>query len=179
MNQHSDIVIREATAADVAAISAVGHESFRSAYENTCEPDDLILHLDEFFSEAAIHGEMRKPGHCYLLASNSAHPAGFVKIRESARPIEIPATRALELNQVYVLPDQQRYGIGGKLIKAATQFAAGKSADGVWLTVWKHAPWAVNCYRKYGFEELGTTEFRLGRTVYTDLLMWRPVDSAN
>ncbi len=169
-------VIRVATADDVATISAIGHKSFRTAYENTCEPDDLILHLDEFFGEAAIQGEMGVPGHYYLLALNAGQAAGFVKIRENSRPLEIPASRALELHQLYVLPEQQRFGIGGRLIDAAASFARGKAADGIWLTVWEHAPWAVNCYRKYGFESVGTTDFRLGRTVYTDLLMWRPVD---
>ncbi len=174
-----EIAIREASAEDAATISSVGHASFRMAYENTCEPDDLILHLDEFFGEAAIRGEMGLPGRYYLLASILGQAAGFVKIRESARPVEIPASRALELHQLYVLPDQQRYGIGGKLIEAAARFAGGKAADGIWLTVWEHAPWAVNCYRKCGFEEVGTTDFRLGKTVYADLLMWRPVDSDN
>jgi len=172
-------VIREAGVDDVATISAVGHESFRTAYENTCEPDDLILHLDEFFGEAAIHGEMRMPGHYYLLALNAGQAAGFVKIRESARPDEVPASRALELHQVYVLPEQQRFGIGGRLIEAAARFARGKAADGIWLTVWEHAPWAVNCYLKYGFEVVGTTDFRLGKTVYPDHLMWRPVELDN
>jgi len=172
-------LIREATADDVATISAIGHESFRTAYENTCEPDDLISHLEEFFGEVAIHGEMGVPGRYYLLALNSALPAGFVKISDSRRPEEIPASRAFELHQVYVLPEQQRFGIGGKLIEAAARFARDKAADGIWLTVWEEAPWAINCYRKYGFEVVGTTDFRLGKTVYTDLLMWRPVELDN
>jgi len=172
-------VIREATADDVATISTIGHESFRTAYENTCEPDDLISHLEEFFGEAAIHGEMGVPGCYYLLALNAGQPAGFVKLRENTRPDEIPASRALELHQVYVLPEQQRFGIGGELIEAAAGFAFGKAVDGIWLTAWEKAPWAVNCYLKNGFEVVGKTDFRLGKTVYIDLLMWRPVELDN
>jgi ribosomal protein S18 acetylase RimI-like enzyme len=72
------------------------------------------------------------------------------------------------------MPEQQRFGIGGMLIDAAAGFARDKAADGIWLSVWEDAPWAVNCYRKNGFESVGTTEFQLGKTVYADLLMWRP-----
>ena len=75
-----------------------------------------------------------------------------------------------------MLPEQQRAGIGGSLIDAAARFARDKAADGIWLSVWRDAPWAVNCYRKNGFEVVGTAEFKLGRTVYKDLLMWRPVE---
>lgn len=171
---HSKIEIREAGIDDVDTLATIGHASFRTAYQDWSHPDDLIQHLDAFFSVTAIRGAMALPGHNYLFALHDKAAAGFVKIRENNRPQEVPATRALELHQVYVLPDQQRHGIGGALIEAAIDFARGKAADGVWLSVWKDAPWAVNCYRKYGFEEVGTTDFQLGRTIYNDLLMWRP-----
>lgn len=170
----TEINIREAGIDDVDTLSAIGHASFRKAYENWSHPDDLVAHLDAFFSVEAIQKEMQLPGHNYLIAVNQDTAAGFVKIRESARPDEVPATRALELHQVYVMPEQQRFGIGGLLIEAAADYARDKAADGIWLSVWEKAPWAVNCYRKYGFEEVGKTDFQLGRTVYTDLLMWRP-----
>ena len=174
-----NIEIREAGLDDVSTLSAVGHTSFRTAYEEWTETDDLIEHLDAFFSEEAIRKEIQLPGHYYLIALNNGDPAGFVKIRENTRPEEVPATRALELHQVYVMPDQQRYGIAGRMIEAAARLAGDKAADGIWLTVWKDAPWAVNCYRKYGFEEVGVTEFKLGQTVFTDFLMWRAVEPAS
>jgi len=167
------VKIRKADDDDIKDLSAIGHASFRQAYEAWSHPDDLVAHLDAFFSEEAIRKEMQLPGHNYLIAMNDAVAAGFVKIRENTRPDEVPATRALELHQVYVMPEQQRCGIGGMLIEAAASFARDKAADGIWLSVWEYAPWAVNCYRKYGFDVVGTADFQLGRTVYTDLLMWR------
>jgi ribosomal protein S18 acetylase RimI-like enzyme len=169
------ISIREGGVDDVAALSAIGHASFRAAYENWSEPDDLVAHLEDFFSEVAIRGAMGLPGCRYLLALNGGVAVGFTKIREGSQPDEIPAARALELHQVYVMPDQQRFGIGGRLIDAATRYAHEQSADGVWLTVWEDAPWAINCYRKYGFEQVGTMDFKLGTATYNDLVMWRPV----
>ena len=171
----ASISIREAGVDDVAALSAIGHASFRAAYENWSEPDDLVAHLEDFFSEVAIHAAMGLPGCHYLLALNSDVEVGFTKICDSEMPEEIPAERALELHQVYVMPDQQRFGIGGRLIESATRYAHEQSAEGVWLTVWEDAPWAVNCYRKYGFEQVGTMDFKLGRAIYNDLVMWRPV----
>lgn len=171
----ASISIREAGVDDVATLSAIGHASFRAAYENWSEPDDLVAHLEDFFSEVAIHAAMGLPGCHYLLALNGDVAVGFTKIREGKQPDEIPVALALELHQVYVMPDQQRFGIGGRLIGAARRYAHEQSADGVWLTVWEDAPWAVNCYRKYGFEQVGTMDFKLGRATYNDLVMWRPV----
>ena len=170
-----DISIREAGVDDVDALSAIGHASFKAAYEEWSEPDDLVVHLQDFFSSKAIFGEIQLPGRNYLIAMNGSEPAGFVKIRKNDRPDAVPASRALELHQVYVLPDQQRYGIGGLLIMAAAKFARDKAADGIWLTVWEDAPWAVNFYLKCGFEHVGDTRFQLGKTVYNDFVMWRPV----
>ena len=160
---------------DAPVLSNIGMASFRQAYEDWSEPDDLEAHLVEFFSETAVIESLETPGCRYLLASNGGNPAGFVKIRDSELPEQVPARQALELQQVYVLPDQQRFGIGGRMLAAAVELAAGQSADGVWLSVWEDAPWAVNCYRKYGFEQVGTVDFQLGNTVYNDLLMWLPV----
>ena len=174
-----EVAIRQATVEDVGTLSAIGHESFRAAYESFSEPDDLVAHLDAFFSEEAIRREIGLPGRHYLMALLGEQPAGFIKIQESKRPDEVPASRALELHQVYVVPDQQRFGIGGELIGAAARFARDKAADGIWLTVWENAPWAINCYRKYGFEEVGKVDFQLGKATYNDLLMWRQVELAD
>jgi ribosomal protein S18 acetylase RimI-like enzyme len=172
----SRITIRDAGIDDVETLSTIGHASFRAAYQNHSEPDDLLEHLDAFFGEEAIRRAIKQPGCHYLLAMNNADAAGFVKIRENTRPNDVPASRALELHQIYVMPGLQRFGIGGRLIEAAARYARDKAADGIWLSVWEDAPWAVNCYRKNGFEQVGTIDFQLGKTVYNDLLMWRPVE---
>ena len=169
------VAVRLAGTADVAVLVDVGQTSFRQAYEDWSEPDDLEAHLNEYFSEKAVLEAMQTPDCRYLLASNNDKPAGFVKIRDGEIPDTVPANRALELQQVYVNPDQQRSGIGGRLLAAALQYAAEQSADGVWLSVWEDAPWAINAYLKHGFRQVGTVDFPLGATVYNDLLMWCPV----
>ncbi len=170
-------MIRRAVAEDVAAISEIGLVSFREAYAHSCGPDDLILHLNEFHTAAAVLAQMNSQGTDYLIAENDGQPAGFAKLCESSPLPEVAATRVVELHQLYVLPEQQRFGIGGHLIEAVVDNVRDKAAEGVWLSAWEDATWAVNFYRKHGFETVGTTEFRLGKTVYIDLLVWRPVDA--
>jgi len=169
------ISIREAVLDDAPLLSAIGRASFKEAYEASSEPSDLLAHLDEFFSEDAICEAIEAAGCQYLVANNGDVAAGFVKIRASMNHEAVPAAKALELQQVYVHPDQQRYGVGGHLIEAAVRYAEKRISDGVWLSVWEDAPWAVNCYLKYGFETVGKNEFKLGNSIYNDLIMWLPV----
>ena len=170
-----DIEIRVAAMEDAATLSAVGCDSFKAAYEGTASAEDLLSHLETYFSVTAIEKELATAGRRYLLALIDGEATGFVKIREGEQPAVIPGSSALELQQVYVLPDKQRHGVGGRLIEAVVDIARSEDADGLWLSVWEDAPWAVNAYRKKGFEPVGTAAFRLGNTRYEDLLMWRSV----
>jgi len=119
---------------------------------------------------------MNSRGDDYLIAENNGRPAGFAKVRETSPLPEVAANRVIELHQLYVQPQQQRFGIGGYLLDAVFNYVRDKGAAGVWLSAWEEAIWAVNFYRKHEFATVGTTDFRLGKTVYSDLLMWRPVD---
>jgi len=170
-----DIEIRAAAMENAVTLSDVGCASFKAAYEGTAGADDLLCHLETYFSVTAIQKELVKSDRRYLMASIAAEATGFVKIRDGEQPVAIPGSNALELQQVYVLPDKQRLGVGRRLIEAVVDIARSEDADGLWLSVWRDAPWAVNAYRKNGFEVVGTAAFRLGKTRYEDLLMWRSV----
>jgi len=169
------IEIRRAGPDDAATLSRIGTESFRAAYEGTASADDLLSHLEDFFGLETVKDELERPGRWYLLASIDREPAGFVKIRDGNKPDCVEAAKVLELQQVYVAPDRQRHGLAGRLIDAAFNLAGFMGVTGFWLSVWQEAPWAINAYSKYGFEKLGTTQFRIGTTIYTDWVMYREV----
>jgi ribosomal protein S18 acetylase RimI-like enzyme len=171
----TDIEIHAAALEDAVTLSAIGCASFRAAYEGTASAENLLSHLETYFSITAIEKEFVKTDRRYLMALIDGEASGFVKIRGGEQPAAIPGSSALELQQVYVLPDKQRYGVGGRLIEAVVDIARSENADGLWLSVWEDAPWAVNAYRKNGFEAVGTAVFRLGKARYEDLLMWRSV----
>jgi diamine N-acetyltransferase len=171
----SRITIRGTTPDDAALLSAIGSASFRAAYAGTADEADLEKHLQDHFSAVAIRGELEDAQCRYLLGLIDRQAAGYVKIRERGHTAVAAAAQPLEVQQVYVAPDRQRQGLAGELIEAAAFAAVERGCDGLWLSVWEHAPWAINCYRKYGFEVVGSTDFVLGRSVFNDFLMWRPL----
>jgi len=62
------------------------------------------------------------------------------------------------LRWVYVLPEYQRRGIGTSLVRHLEREARKLGLEKLWLTVVGGARWAVNFYRKLGYEPTGRTE---------------------
>ena len=167
--------IRIAGPDDVDAVSRVGAASFRAAYEGSCSSDDLEDHLVENFSASIVREQQRIPAVTYFLATVDRVPAAIAKLRDGAIPDAVPSRKALEIPQFYVSPDYQRIGLGAALMKAVIDIARSTPADGVWLSAWEKADWAINFYLKCGFTQVGTLDFPMGSTVYNDFLMWRYV----
>lgn len=168
--------IRVATAADIPDLSRVGMRSFSDAYRGTADDADIDAHLDAYFSRAAIAQEMTQPAVRYLLGTRGSSTAGLVKLRGDNVPPQLPARRAIEVQQLYVASEHQRAGVGRCLLDAAVDEARHERAEGVWLSAWTEADWAVAFYRGYGFGVVCEIPFRLGKTDFTDYLMWYPLD---
>lgn len=170
----SDLQIRDAVTDDVDNLAATGQRLFIAAYGNISGAEDIAAHVDDFFSETAVARELQRRGVRYLLALDGAEIAGFLKLRQDAIPKSVPAERALEVQQLYVAPDQQRRGIGRRLMDRAVAIARDVSMQGLWLSVWEEADWAIRFYQRYGFHTVGTTDFWLGDSHFNDFLMWLP-----
>ena len=100
----------------------------------------------------------------------------FLKIRADYIPDAVPASEATEVQQIYVDELHQRKGVGGRLMDQAVAVARQRGHEGIWLSVWQEADWAVGFYEAYGFHAVGTTVFQLGAARYTDNLMWLPIN---
>jgi ribosomal protein S18 acetylase RimI-like enzyme len=167
--------VRAAAAADATAIAAVGSRSFTAAYADSTRPEDLQAHIDGHFTPAAVRHAMRVAACLYLLAELGGQPAGMAQLRTGTPPGPVPADAAVEIRQLYVDPSSQRSGVGQALLDAARRRALRAGTEGLWLSVWEDAYWAVAFYEAAGFRAVGTAEFRVGSTLYRDLLMWMPV----
>ncbi len=171
-----EISVREASIEDADVLAHIGSTSFREAYEDHSEANDLETHIDKYFTGAAVRDEIEQRGRRYLLAIVDGEPAGLAKIRKAACPVPGGDANAVELQQLYVLATMQRHGLGGRLIADVLAFARENAVIGVWLSAWEFADWATRFYERNGFAAIGKVEFKLGVTTYTDLLMWQPLE---
>lgn len=171
------ISVRFADENDVATLSALGMSVFDATYGESSDPDDISEHVEKHFGESAVATAMANNDVHYLIATDGAQCAGLVKLCHNSVHELVPAATASEVQQVYVATDYQRMGVGRALMDAAVDISKKRGAAGVWLSVWKKAPWATSFYTGYGFSALGETPFYIGKTRYTDFLMWLPFDT--
>jgi GNAT superfamily N-acetyltransferase len=171
-----DVTVRLATAADADGLAEVGGRSFRAAYADSSSAEDLASHIDTHFRGAAIRAELERDDTAYLIALCDGQPAGFAKLMWRAAPERIPFPNVVGLAQLYIAPDFQRNGVGSRLINKVEQVASDRGCAGIWLSVWQNAHWAIRFYERHRFRTVGTIPFTVGRSDYTDYLMWLPID---
>ncbi|MGI9220089.1 MAG: GNAT family N-acetyltransferase [Woeseiaceae bacterium] len=170
------VVIREADASDAAVLAEVGSSSFRDAYGAHSDPQDLEEHLEAKFSRRAVENELKAGKSAYLIAFVNDMPSGLVKYRKKECPGSGGDDNAIELQQLYVLAASQGYGLGRQLVEQVVAAGRHREVAGVWLQAWEFADWATGFYEQVGFLEIGKVQFQLGKTSYTDLLLWRPLE---
>lgn len=166
----------DARAADADALSAAGRRLFRQAYGPHSEPDDLEVHVEQYFGRDTVAAELQTADVTYTIAYDGDAIAGFIKLRRGSSPEAVPATDAVEVQQLYVDAERQRRGVGQTLMDHAVAVALDEGRAGLWLSVWQDADWATAFYEAYGLRTVGTAEFWLGRTCYRDYLMWAGVE---
>ena len=175
----SAIRVVEAGITDADALSTAGERFFVQAYGKYSEPDDLVAHVTRYFGRGSIAAELQNPQVTYTMALDDDVIAGFIKIRRGPAPPEIPASGAIEVQQLYVGTDQQGKGVGRTLMDHAVDIARAEGSPGLWLSVWQDADWATGFYEACGFRKVGIADFWLGRTRFTDYLMWLALNTVS
>lgn len=89
--------------------------------------------------EANWRDRLAQPGACFL-AYRDADPVGMVGVRPSADDVE--------LISMWVAPEARRHGVGGQLIDAVIDWAAGRPLR---LRVIDGNDAAINAYQSRGF----------------------------
>src|SRR5262245_32689000 len=109
--------IRPAEFTDLANVETIARTTWPMTYAGII-PDDVQRRLlDSWYSPERLRRDLGAPGSTFLVAERRGTIVGFAQFaRRSAESVE--------LTRIYVLPDAQRGGIGGRLLDAAlAQFA--------------------------------------------------------
>ena len=170
-----DLTIRRAEVIDAAALTRFAEESFRDAFEQFNSVEDMASYVAGAFGAELQRAEITNPDAIVLLAESAGEIAGYAQLLLSARPREVRAEPAIELQRFYIDREHHGSGIAQRLMRAALAAAAERGAAAVWLGVWEHNGRAISFYRKLGFVDVGSKSFVLGADLQTDRLMWRPV----
>jgi diamine N-acetyltransferase len=163
------LVIRKATPADAAALSAFGARTFGEAFGADNTASDMEAYLAEAFSPSIQLAEISDPASAMTLVLESGGLAealaGYMYL------VVDPDPASLFLKRIYVDKEWQGSGLGGLLIEEAGRECRRRGRRRLWLTVWERNPRAVAFYERAGFRISGTTTFQLGDDIQTDFVM--------
>jgi ribosomal protein S18 acetylase RimI-like enzyme len=149
MGVHRDAgrtTIRRAELTDLASVEAIARTTWPMTYAGII-PDDLQRRLlDRWYSPESLRGDLGAPGSTFLVAERSGTIVGFAQyVRRS--------TESVELTRIYVLPDGQRGGIGGRLLDAALAEFTDEGLRLLTVCVERDNVIGRRFYEKMGFAE--------------------------
>jgi ribosomal protein S18 acetylase RimI-like enzyme len=178
---------------DAQALSALASRSFMAAFAADNSVADMQQYVNSAFSLQATSRELHDPLNTFLWATPrvgeclsqgesksvgdardtvSVDPVGYVKVRRGGEVPEcVSGARCVELQRLYVAPEQVGSGIGHKLMRAAMETTHREGFQTMWLGVWENNTHAIRFYQRHGFVTVGSHQFLLGKDLQTDLVM--------
>ena len=170
----TDLILRDATSADIPAISHLATESFIAKFGDLYSAENLNAFLAENLSEAAIAAELANPSRVYQLAEADGRLVGYCKIGLTCGfPEHARGARVMELKQLYAASDATGMGIGKAMMDWAMDQFAQRGADEAQLSVYAYNDGAHRFYQRYGYGKVADITFKVGDHLDPEFLFAR------
>lgn len=166
-----DLIIFEAEAKHIPLLRDLGAQTFREAYQNDADANNMDLYIKDTFTIANIEVDFYNPETKYLLAQFQGTWAAYVLLRWDHTHETVEGTKALRLHRIYVVQKFWRHKIGSRLMTYIIDFARLQGYEYLWLVVWNENPKAIQFYQRWGFEHAGYQKFEFGNEVTNDWVM--------
>jgi len=151
----------------------VARQIFSRTFASRYDPAEFAEFCNQVYSpDGSMAQDFDTPEVRWQVALSGGNPIGYAKVTPLRAPAERPSPGALELQQIYVLPEWHGTGVAAQLMEWAVDTARESSAPELYLTVFDHNERAKRFYTRYGFEEVGRCTFTLGSRVDDDRI-WR------
>lgn len=137
------IEIKPITPPDVPAISALAREIWQATYPGIITQEQIDFMLELRFGVERLYDDLECADHWLDQVFVDGRRVGFA-FSEIYR-------EEYKLDKLYIHPDVQRRGVGGKMIAHVSERAAKLGYPKVILSVNKRNTKAIGSYEKYGF----------------------------
>lgn len=165
----SEVTYRDAHAADAEALAAFAERTFTETFGHLYPSEDLANYVASKYRPHVIATEIAEPDTRYRLALREGAIIGYCKM--GVVDMEVDATDALELHRLYVDSSAKGAGVAQSLMDEALDWARGKGAKRMYLSVWENNARAQAFYRRYGFAHVGEHKFMVGRVADRDFIL--------
>jgi ribosomal protein S18 acetylase RimI-like enzyme len=147
------MTIREARAQDIAALAGLCaqvhalHVAWRPETFRPASSEEM---------EALFRDWLGLDGYRAYLAVEDGRPVGYIVARVVDRPgnVLMHPRRFLDVEQIGVVPEMRRRGVGRALIQKAREFALERGLRRIELNVWAENAEARRAFESWGFQAL-------------------------
>ena len=155
--------IRRAEPADAATLSAIGSETFTLTFGHLYPPEDLAAFLAESHSPASYAKLLDDARYGLWLLEDGERAVGFAVAGPCGLPHPEVAAADGELKRLYLWPEAQNSGCGGKLFAESIVWLQRNGPRRIWISVWSENFGAQRFYARHGFAKVAEYEFPVGR----------------
>lgn len=164
---HPAAELRPARADDAPALAGFAAQAFTDTYRGLDDDQDIADYCAEHFTPAVMAAVIADPACTTILARVGDAIAGYAIVRDKPAPPCV-AGRAVQLWRLYLGRTFIGQRLGATLMTAAQAEARRRGAETLWLGVYDRNVRAVDFYRRFGFVQVGTSEFLFGGRIYAD-----------
>ncbi len=167
-----DILVREATLGDLAALTELTRVTFAETFTHYPE-EELAAYLAQHYSADRIRHALSVPTRRTWLAEGGGGLLGYAVAGDADLPHPEITERAGQLHRLYLRPPAKGLGIGRRLMDTALDWLASQGRGPVYLGVWEKNLRAQDFYRSYGFRRVGDYQYPVGSTVDLEFILRR------
>lgn len=167
-----EITIKQATNADVKKLSAIAQLTFPLAGPADSSPLEISKYTQNNLNDSVFQKLVENDKIFVGCAHTDAELAGFIVLNYcSHQPNNEIVGSSAELQRLYVLEKYHGSNIAKLLVSEVFKKCLDKQIDSIWLNVYSENNRAKKFYAKFGFQETGTTLFKMGAETHLDNVM--------
>lgn len=164
------IAYADAVPEDGPELDAMARATWLETFRHSASAEDIARYLaGAYGADGELRRDLGDPGHAFRIAREAGRIVGYAKLGAPRADYAEPG--ALQLSQLYVVPNRHGAGIADGLMDWTTDTARARGATALLLTVWEHNPRAIRFYRKRGWVHVGDYAFRTGGQLDRDLIL--------
>jgi ribosomal protein S18 acetylase RimI-like enzyme len=171
--------IRDATAADAAAVAAVARASWHAAYDDLLGADTVDRTVDEWYDTDSLRREIDETSAadaaCFLVAETGDEVVGFANAGQARDWESDPDGPDAFFSRLYVAPEHWSQGVGSRLTARVVDDLRDAGHERVWLEVFAANERGRGFYESLGFEQIGSVDETFGGTEVTTLHLSAPL----
>ncbi|MBC7830133.1 MAG: GNAT family N-acetyltransferase [Chitinophagaceae bacterium] len=151
--------IVKADEGDFQLLADIGKRSYIESHGSSAAAQDINMYVAEKYNNEEVKKELADHENIYHIISYDKKPAGYSKIIFDSPYSNIQFKDVTKLERLYLLKEFYSLKLGFELLEFNIELSKQNNQSGMWLFVWKENHRAVNFYKKYGFEIIGSYDF--------------------